>query len=71
MSLPFAIGDIVEVDTEKTHPNNFPGTLVGRKAVVDTMGLNWIKIVFTDTQWALTIAPDMFKKVRDEDTHRF
>ena len=71
MSLPFSIGDIVEVDQEKAHPNDFLGTLVGRRAVVRTMGINWIKIVFTDNEWTLTIAPDMFKKVEDEDTHRF
>lgn len=63
MSLPFAIGDIVEVDVNKTSPSNFPGSLAGRKAIVETMGINWIKIVFTDNQWTLTIAPDMFKKV--------
>jgi len=63
ISLPFAIGDIVEVDVNKTEPNNFPGSLAGRKAIVETMGINWIKIVFTDNQWSLTIAPDMFKKV--------
>jgi len=63
MPLPFAIGDIVEVDINKTEPSNFPGSLAGRKAIVKTMGINWIKIVFTDNQWSLTIAPDMFKKV--------
>ncbi len=71
MNLPFSIGDIVEVDIEKAHPNDFPGTLAGRYAVVKAMGINWIKIRFTDNQWALTIAPDMFKKVEDENTHRF
>jgi len=70
-SLPFAIGDIVEVDTDKIHPNDFPGTLAGRKAVVETMGINWIQIKFIDNRGSLRIAPDMFKKAKIENTHHF
>ena len=70
-SLPFAIGDLVEVDEEKVESDTFLANMIGVPALVITMGLDWIKVVFIKTQWTLTIAPDMFKKVKREDRNSF
>tara|TARA_Y100000296_G_C5076714_1_gene207709 strand:- start:120 stop:353 length:234 start_codon:yes stop_codon:yes gene_type:complete len=62
MSLPFSIGDIVEVDEEKVSSDAFLADLVGKRAVVKTMGLRWIKIKFADKAHGITVAASKFKK---------
>ena len=62
MSLPFSIGDIVEVDEEKVSSDAFLADLVGKKAVVKTMGLRWIKIKFADKAYGVTVPASKFKK---------
>ena len=71
MSLPFRIGDVVEIDEEKILAEPALADFVGRPAVVKTMGLRWVKIAFEDTPRAFIISNDKLKKVEDEDTHRF
>ena len=71
MSLPFSIGDVVEVDEEKIHAEPALISFVGRPAIVKTMGLMWVKITFEGASRAFIISNDKLKKVEDENTHRF
>jgi len=71
MDLPFSIGDIIEVDRNKMDIPNFPTECVGRHAKVETMGINWIKVVFADNNSRAILSCNMCKRVEDEDTHRF
>jgi predicted RNA-binding protein associated with RNAse of E/G family len=64
MSLPFKIGDVVEVDEEKLSSDVFLADLVGKRAVVETMGLRWIKVKFTDKTYAITVSANKFKKAK-------
>jgi len=71
MSLPFSIGDIVEVN--QTTSLEEPGLtqLVGQRGRVETMGLRWVKVSFEGTAQKIIISSDKLKKVEDEDTYRF
>ena len=71
MSLPFAIGDVVEIDKEKIPIEPRLTNFVGRRAVVKTMGINWVKVAFEGELVGFIISNDNIKKVEDEDTHRF
>jgi hypothetical protein len=71
MSLPFHIGDVVEIDEEKIFTDPDLIGLVGRQAIVKTMGLMWVKITFEGTSRGFIISNDKLKKVEDENTHRF
>ena len=71
MSLPFRIGDVVEIDEEKIHAEPALASFVGMPAIVKTMGLMWVKITFEGTPRAFIISNDKLKKVEDENTHRF
>jgi len=76
MSLPFRIGDVVEIDEEKIHGEDglvarVLVDFVGRQAVVKTMGITWVKVAFEGNPGNFVISSDKLKKVEDEDTHRF
>ena len=76
MSLPFCIGDVVEIDEEKIHGDDGPVArvlldFVGRRCVVKTMGISWVKVAFDGNPGNFIISSDKLKKVEDEDTHRF
>ena len=71
MSLPFSIGDIVEIDEEKILTDPALVDFVGRQAIVKTMGLRWVKVTFEGNPGGFVISSDKLKKVEDEDTHRF
>ena len=71
MSLPFSIGETVEINHEKidTDPELIP--FVGRRGKVETMGLRWVKVHFENEPRRFIISTDKLKGVRDEDAHRF
>ena len=71
MSLPFAIGDVVEIDNEETPIEPRLTNFVGRRAIVKTMGISWVKVTFEGEFAGFIISNDNLKKVEDEDTHRF
>tara|TARA_R110000824_G_scaffold401474_3_gene612307 strand:+ start:585 stop:812 length:228 start_codon:yes stop_codon:yes gene_type:complete len=66
MSLPFSIGDMVEVDEEKILTDPDLVDFVGRQAVVKTMGLRWVKIAFEGSPGPLVILNEKLKKVKNE-----
>ena len=70
MSLPFSIGDIVEIDEEKVFTEPVLTELLGRKGKVETMGISWVKISFEDGLRNFIVSADKLKKVKvssDED----
>ena len=71
MSLPFSIGDMVEIDEEKIFTEPALVELLGRKGKVETMGISWVKISFEDNLRNIIVSSDKLRKVEDEDTHRF
>jgi len=71
MSLPFRIGDIVEIDKEKALTEPSLVELVGERGTVKTMGVSWVKITFENCACGIVISNDKIKRVKDEDTHRF
>ena len=71
MSLPFSIGDIVEIDEEKIFAEPDLAELLGRKGRGETMGIRWVKISFKDSPRNFIVSSDKLRKVEDEDTHRF
>jgi|TARA_Y100000296_G_scaffold79840_1_gene104416 hypothetical protein len=71
MSLPFRIGDVVEIDEEKILTDPTLVHFVGRRCVVKTMGISWVKVAFDGNPGNFIISSDKLKKVEDEDTHRF
>ena len=71
MSLPFSIGDIVEIDEEKIFAEPDLAELLGRKGRVETMGIRWVKLSFEDSPRNFIVSSDKLRKVEDEDTHRF
>ena len=71
MSLPFSIGDIVEVNGTPTPAEPMLAELLGQHGRVETMGIRWVKVLFKGTQRSHIISCDQLKKVEDEDTHRF
>jgi len=71
MSLPFSIGDMVEIDEEKIFTEPELVALLGRKGKVRTMGISWVKISFEDSPRNFIVSSDKLRKVEDEDTHRF
>jgi predicted RNA-binding protein associated with RNAse of E/G family len=71
MSLPFRIGDVVEINEEKILTDPTLVNLVGRQAVVKTMGLRWVKVAFEGNHGGFVISSDKLKKVEDEDTKGF
>jgi predicted thioesterase len=70
MSLPFAIGDVVEID-EKMLVDPTLERFAGRRATVKTMGISWVKVAFEGEHASFIISNDNLKKVEDENTHRF
>jgi hypothetical protein len=71
MSLPFSIGDIVEIDEKKIFTEPELAEFLGRKGKVETMGISWVKISFEDNLRNFIVSSDKLRKVEDEDTHRF
>ena len=71
MSLPFSIGDMVEIDEEKIFTEPALAKFLGRKGRVETMGIRWVKISFEDSPQNFIVSSDKLRKVEDEDTHRF
>ena len=71
MSLPFRIGDVVEIDEEKILTDPALVDFVGRQAIVKTMGLRWVKVAFEGNPGGFVISSDKLKKVEDEDTKGF
>ena len=71
MSLPFRIGDVVEIDEEKILTDSELARFVGHAGVVKTMGLRWVKIAFEGRSGAFIVSNDKLKKVEYEDPHRF
>ena len=71
MSLPFRIGDIVEIDKEKALTEPSLVELVGELGKVETMGISWVKVSFSSQSRRLIISSDKLRRVEDEDTHRF
>ena len=66
MSLPFRIGDVVEIDEEKILTDSTLVDFVGRQAIVKTMGLRWVKVAFEGNPGGFVISSDKLKKVEDE-----
>ena len=71
MSLPFSIGDIVEVNEELEPTEPLLLELVGERGKVETMGISWVKVSFNSQSRRLIISSDKLRRVEDEDTHRF
>ena len=70
MSLPFRIGDVVEIDEEKILTEVALAHFVGRQAVVKTMGISWVKVEFEGNPGGFIISSDKLKKVEDENFQR-
>ena len=70
MSLPFRIGDVVQLDEEKILTDPGLVHLVGQQAVVKTMGLRWVKVAFEGNPGGFIISSDKLKKVEDENFQR-
>jgi len=66
MSLPFRIGDVVEVDAEKILTAPELRDFVGRPGVVKTMGLEWVKITFEGVACPRIVSNDKLKRVVDK-----
>ena len=66
MSLPFRIGDVVEINEEKILTESALIDFVGQRAVVKTMGLRWVKVAFEGNPGGFVISSDKLKKVEDE-----
>jgi len=71
MSLPFSIGDIVEVKEEVAPTDPLLLDLLGQRGKVETMGISWVKVSFNDQSRRFIISSDKLRRVEDEDTHRF
>ena len=67
MSLPFRIGDVVEIDEEKIRAEPALADFVGIPAIVKTMGLRWVKISFEGSPSNLVISNDSLKKVYNDE----
>jgi hypothetical protein len=65
MSLPFRIGDVVEIDEEKTVTDSALEPFTGRRAIVKTMGISWVKVEFEGGPTACIISSDSLKKVEE------
>jgi|TARA_Y100000310_G_scaffold196157_1_gene196203 predicted RNA-binding protein associated with RNAse of E/G family len=65
MSLPFRIGDVVEIDEEKIHTDPSLVNFVGQQAVVKTMGIRWVKVAFEGSPGGFVISSNNLKKVDD------
>jgi len=70
-SLPFAIGDIVEINEDCISDAPTLADLVGQRGRVETMGISWVKITIGEKPRRLIISADKLRRVEDEDTHRF
>ncbi len=71
MSLPFAIGDMVEVDKEKIENDPELAHFVGRQGKVETMGLLWVKVNFQDESRSFIISTANLRSVTNEDAYSF
>tara|TARA_Y100000034_G_C6873229_1_gene398986 strand:+ start:1507 stop:1722 length:216 start_codon:yes stop_codon:yes gene_type:complete len=71
MSLPFRIGDIVEIDEEKIFIEPALEEFVGERGTVKTMGVSWVKVAFESCSRSFVISNDKVKRVKDEDARRF
>ena len=66
MSLPFSIGDIVEVNEEKISTEPSLLNFLGLRGRVETMGLRWVKVLFEGPPRRFIISCDQLKKVEDK-----
>jgi hypothetical protein len=71
MSLPFRIGDIVEIDEEKIFTEPGLAEFVGERGTVKTMGVSWVKVTFESFAHGLVLSNDKVRRIEDEDTHCF
>jgi small-conductance mechanosensitive channel len=71
MSLPFSIGDIVEVNGVSSPTEPLLTELLGQRGKVETMGLRWVKVSFEGMSRRFVIPSSQLRKIEDEDTHRF
>ena len=70
-SLPFSIGDIVEINEECISDDRTLADLLGQTGRVETMGINWVKISIGERPQRFIISADKLRRVKDEDAHRF
>ena len=68
MSLPFRIGDVVEIDEEKIATDPTLEHLAGRPATVKTMGISWVRVAFEGDVVSFIVSNDNLRKVEDKDT---
>ena len=71
MSLPFSIGDVVEVIEEKIFIEPALEEFIGERGTVKTMGVSWVKVAFETCSRSFVISNDKVRRVEDEDAHRF
>ena len=55
MSLPFRIGDVVEINEEKIFIEPTLEELVGERGIVKTMGISWVKVAFENCSRSLVV----------------
>ena len=71
MSLPFSIGDIVEVREELEATEPLLLEFLGEQGKVETMGISWVKVSFHSQSRRIIISADKLRRVKDEDAHCF
>ena len=71
MSLPFSIGDMVEIDEGKIENEPELVQFLGRPAKVETMGLLWVKVSFQDENRSFIISTAKLRSVPNEDAYSF
>ena len=71
MSLPFSIGDIVEVNEDLEPTDTLLLEFVGEQGKVETMGISWVRVSFNNQSRRITISSDKLRRVEDEDAYRF
>ena len=70
-SLPFSIGDIVEINEECISDDPTLSDLLGQRGRVETMGISWVKISIEDKRQSFIISANKLRRVKDEDAHCF
>ena len=70
-SLPFSIGDIVEINEDCISDAPTLVDLVGLRGKVETMGISWVKISIEDKRQSFIISANKLRRVKDEDAHCF
>ena len=66
MSLPFRIGDSVELDEREIGDEPRLAEFVGERGTVRTMGISWIGVAFERCVHSLVISNDKVKRVINE-----